>query len=98
MVYIYIGSFIGFFASVVSMGEMASMWVSLFGFCFFFCFPPEIQTNFPYLFDQSRSPTSGGQYHWVSEFAGKSWQKFLSYITGKSFYEVFLGEAIGQAR
>ena len=30
----------------------------------------------------SRAPTSGGQYHWVSEFAPKSIQKFLSYIVG----------------
>lgn len=27
-------------------------------------------------------PTSGGQYHWVSEFAPPSAQRFLSYITG----------------
>ncbi|KAB8068941.1 amino acid transporter [Aspergillus leporis] len=30
----------------------------------------------------SMAPTSGGQYHWVSEFAPRSCQKFLSYITG----------------
>ncbi|PYI03375.1 amino acid permease [Aspergillus sclerotiicarbonarius CBS 121057] len=30
----------------------------------------------------SMSPTSGGQYHWVSEFAPRRGQKFLSYITG----------------
>ncbi|KAL4887126.1 amino acid/polyamine transporter I [Aspergillus karnatakaensis] len=30
----------------------------------------------------SMSPTSGGQYHWVSEFAPRRCQKFLSYITG----------------
>ncbi|KAL4803705.1 amino acid/polyamine transporter I [Aspergillus unguis] len=30
----------------------------------------------------SMSPTSGGQYHWVSEFAPRRFQKFLSYITG----------------
>ncbi|OOO06302.1 hypothetical protein OAory_01019630 [Aspergillus oryzae] len=28
------------------------------------------------------APTSGGQYHWVSEFAPRSCQKPLSYITG----------------
>ncbi|EEP80630.1 predicted protein [Uncinocarpus reesii 1704] len=28
------------------------------------------------------SPTSGGQYHWVSEYASPRFQKFLSYITG----------------
>ncbi|KAL4776113.1 amino acid/polyamine transporter I [Aspergillus nidulans var. acristatus] len=30
----------------------------------------------------SMSPTSGGQYHWVSEYAPRRYQKFLSYITG----------------
>lgn len=29
-----------------------------------------------------RAPTSGGQYHWVSEFAQPNSQRFLSYITG----------------
>lgn len=31
----------------------------------------------------SMSPTSGGQYHWVSEFAPPWCQKSLSYITGE---------------
>ncbi|KAE9961348.1 hypothetical protein EG327_004581, partial [Venturia inaequalis] len=30
----------------------------------------------------SMAPTSGGQYHWVSEFAPESSQRFLSYIIG----------------
>ena len=30
----------------------------------------------------SMAPTSGGQYHWVSEFAPAKYQKFFSYITG----------------
>ncbi|KAJ4982842.1 amino acid permease [Stagonosporopsis vannaccii] len=30
----------------------------------------------------SMAPTSGGQYHWVSEFAPPSCQKFISYIVG----------------
>ncbi|KAI5362443.1 Putative amino acid/polyamine transporter I [Septoria linicola] len=30
----------------------------------------------------SMAPTSGGQYHWVSEFAPEQYQKFLSYTTG----------------
>ncbi|KAJ5645398.1 hypothetical protein N7507_011409 [Penicillium longicatenatum] len=30
----------------------------------------------------SMAPTAGGQYHWVSEFAPRRGQKFLSYITG----------------
>ncbi|KAK5193573.1 polyamine transporter tpo5 [Exophiala xenobiotica] len=31
---------------------------------------------------ESMAPTSGGQYHWVSEFAPASSQKFLSYAAG----------------
>lgn len=30
----------------------------------------------------SMAPTSGGQYHWVSEFAPQEWQRLLSYYTG----------------
>ncbi|KAB5555054.1 amino acid permease [Coniochaeta sp. 2T2.1] len=30
----------------------------------------------------SIAPTSGGQYHWVSEFAPQGWQRFVSYIVG----------------
>ncbi|EON68624.1 hypothetical protein W97_07882 [Coniosporium apollinis CBS 100218] len=30
----------------------------------------------------SMAPTTGGQYHWVSEFAPKSKQRFLSYMAG----------------
>ncbi|MDI1492562.1 MAG: hypothetical protein OHK93_003776 [Ramalina farinacea] len=30
----------------------------------------------------SMAPTAGGQYHWVSEFAPKSWQKGMSYLVG----------------
>ncbi|KAK2776549.1 hypothetical protein FQN52_003446 [Onygenales sp. PD_12] len=30
----------------------------------------------------SMAPISGGQYHWVSEFAPPKHQKFLSYVTG----------------
>ena len=30
-----------------------------------------------------RSPTAGGQYHWVSEFAPPKIQKLLSYIVGR---------------
>ncbi|KAK7045424.1 polyamine transporter tpo5 [Paramarasmius palmivorus] len=31
---------------------------------------------------ESMAPTSGGQYHWVSEFAPAQYQKFLSYSAG----------------
>lgn len=30
-----------------------------------------------------RAPTSGGQYHWVSEFASPRQQRYLSFITGE---------------
>lgn len=30
----------------------------------------------------TRAPTSGGQYHWVSEFAPRDYQKVASYIAG----------------
>ncbi|KAB8343108.1 hypothetical protein FH972_022701 [Carpinus fangiana] len=30
----------------------------------------------------SMAPTAGGQYHWVSEFAPRSYQKILSYTSG----------------
>jgi choline transport protein len=30
----------------------------------------------------SMAPTAGGQYHWISEFAPRSKQKFLSFIVG----------------
>lgn len=53
MIYMYLVSFFGFGAAILSMAEMASM-----------------------------APTSGGQYHWVSEFAPRSAQKVLSYLIG----------------
>lgn len=30
----------------------------------------------------SMAPTSGGQYHWVSEFSPRKFQRFLSYLMG----------------
>lgn len=30
----------------------------------------------------SMAPTSGGQYHWVSELAPRKYQRFLSYLVG----------------
>ncbi|KUJ13159.1 amino acid transporter-like protein [Mollisia scopiformis] len=44
----------------------------------------------------SMCPTSGGQYHWVSEFAPPKIQKFLSYIVGwlcAIAWQVYLGGA-----
>ncbi|KAK3354046.1 amino acid/polyamine transporter I [Lasiosphaeria hispida] len=53
LIWMYIGTFLGFFCVVLSMAEMSSM-----------------------------APTTGGQYHWVSEFSPPSAQKFLSYLVG----------------
>ena len=33
--------------------------------------------------DPCRAPTSGGQYHWISEFAPPAYQKLASYISGR---------------
>lgn len=38
-----------------------------------------------------RSPTAGGQYHWVSEFSPRWCQKFLSYITGENLPTLLFG-------
>ena len=43
----------------------------------------------------SMSPTAGGQYHWVSEFAPRSCQKFLSYITGYLLATGWQGSIVG---
>ncbi|KAK8198760.1 hypothetical protein M8818_006627 [Zalaria obscura] len=53
LIWTYIGTFIGFFAAIASMAEMAS-----------------------------QAPTTGGQYHWVSEFAPRSAQRIMSYLVG----------------
>ncbi|KAM5469156.1 hypothetical protein MauCBS54593_004508 [Microsporum audouinii] len=53
LIYVYLGTVIGFSLVIASMAEMASM-----------------------------APTAGGQYHWISEFAPRSSQKFLSYFIG----------------
>lgn len=70
LIYMYLFTFAGFLAVIASMAEMASMQVVLI-----------LRTNLA-VDNPSRAPTSGGQYHWVSEFAPKSCQKFLSYVTG----------------
>jgi amino acid transporter len=38
--------------------------------------------NLPIDVSSARAPTSGGQYHWVSEFAPPKYQKSLSYLSG----------------
>jgi choline transport protein len=38
----------------------------------------------------SMAPTSGGMYHWVSEFAPPRYQKFMSYLTGTSHLKTLM--------
>lgn len=76
MIYTYLGGLVGFSFVILSMSEIASMYVG------------EDLDNFLQSdisdpsFNPSRAPTSGGQYHWVSEFAPPRAQALLSYITG----------------
>ena len=74
LVYMYLITFAGFLAVIASMAEMASMQIALIQ-------RTNLTTDNP-----SRAPTSGGQYHWVSEFAPRSCEKFLSYVTGTGTY------------
>jgi amino acid transporter len=39
------------------------------------------------------APTAGGQYHWVSEFAPRQYQKVLSYISGTYWHCIIWGNA-----
>lgn len=64
-IWTYLGTYIGFLCSVISMAEMASM-----------------------------APTTGGQYHWVSELAPPHMQKYLSYAVG---WLCTLGWQVGNA-
>ncbi|PSK37445.1 Choline transport protein [Elsinoe australis] len=41
-----------------------------------------VMSNFSLAEAASIAPTSGGQYHWVSEFAPPSVQRYLSYVVG----------------
>jgi hypothetical protein len=71
MIYTYLGGLVGFSFVILSMAEMASM------YSFPMILIPRCTAN-----GLIRAPTSGGQYHWVSEFAPPSCQCILSYITG----------------
>ena len=64
----------GMFFVMLSMAEMASMLVL-----------QASEPVVPGLLRTCRAPTSGGQYHWVSEIAPNKHQKFLSYIVGRCF-------------
>ncbi|KAK5651159.1 hypothetical protein OQA88_13206 [Cercophora sp. LCS_1] len=65
LIWMYLATFLGLFAAILSMAEMASM-----------------------------APTTGGQYHWVSEFAPAEWQRFLSFVVG---WLCVLGWQVGNA-
>ena len=67
-------SAIGSLFITASLAEMSSMWVLKI-----VCLNKADNDLF-------RTPSSAGQYFWVSEFASKRWQKSLSYITGKQVY------------
>lgn len=69
-------------------GTAGLIWGYLFcwaGYCLVFASIAEMS---------SISPTSGGQYHWVSEFAPKNCQRFLSWLVG---YISVVGWQIGLA-
>lgn len=87
MVYVYLASFVGFFASVISMAEISSMYV--FGYAISSIGSWTGSNDFIL-----SAPTSGGQYHWVSEFAAPRWQRFLSYLTGRKTASQFLSHMV----
>lgn len=70
LVWMFIVAAVGMGTVVLSLAEMASM------------FLPISVINVSKCTDRPRAPTSGGQYHWVSEFAPPGVQKFLSFLTG----------------
>jgi choline transport protein len=79
-IFVFLGTSIGMGFVITSMAEMASMYVrkcrrQITLTCI-------VQPNVLTIWH--RAPTSGGQYHWVSEFAPKQHQKFLSYVVGTS--------------
>ncbi|RFU82173.1 amino acid transporter [Trichoderma arundinaceum] len=49
---------------------------------FFICWIGFLLVNTSMAEMASMAPTSGGQYHWISEFAPPQYQKFISYLMG----------------
>ncbi|KAF4993990.1 hypothetical protein FGRMN_6121 [Fusarium graminum] len=49
---------------------------------FFVCWVGFLLVNTSMAEMASMAPTTGGQYHWVSEFAPPQYQKFISYLMG----------------
>ncbi|RMD44987.1 hypothetical protein DV735_g109, partial [Chaetothyriales sp. CBS 134920] len=61
---------------LINGGTAGLIWMFLVSWIGFIC----VNTSMAEM--ASMAPTSGGQYHWVSEFAPRKYQKFLSFIVG----------------
>ncbi|KAL2289512.1 hypothetical protein FJTKL_01782 [Diaporthe vaccinii] len=61
---------------LVNGGTAGLIWI------FFICWVAFIFINTSMAEMGSMMPTVGGQYHWVSEFAPRDYQKFISYLMG----------------
>ncbi|KAM0721384.1 hypothetical protein Q7P37_002308 [Cladosporium fusiforme] len=70
------GLMFGSVFSLINGGLAGTIWVYLATWIFTFALAASLAEM------ASMAPTSGGQYHWVSEFAPKSQSSFLSYIVG----------------
>lgn len=74
LVCMFVVASVGMGTVVLSLAEMASMW-GKYTRQVFFAGTQEVDII-------PRAPTSGGQYHWASEFAPPDIQRFLSFMTG----------------
>jgi choline transport protein len=67
---------LGALFSLPNGGPAGAIWMYFItAFCFYFVMLSLAEMT-------SMAPTSGGQYHWVSEFASPKHQKFLSFLVG----------------
>ncbi|KAI0018942.1 amino acid/polyamine transporter I [Xylariomycetidae sp. FL0641] len=62
--------------SLFNGGTAGFIWI------FFICWVGFLLVNTSMAEMGSMAPTTGGQYHWVSEFAPRSHQQFISYLMG----------------
>ncbi|KAJ0109741.1 hypothetical protein J7T55_004290 [Diaporthe amygdali] len=62
--------------SLVNGGTAGYIWI------FFISWMGFILVNLSMAEMASMAPTTGGQYHWISEFSPRKYQKFLSYLMG----------------
>lgn len=65
------------FFALFNGGTAGFIWMHLVAWSGFICI------NISMAEMASMAPTTGGQYHWVSEFAPYKSQKFLSFIIGR---------------